>query len=124
MPVGNYNATFIVATIPYGFDVRTNGYTGPVEANRTVEPIPWAQVYSVVRQDGGLLPHTRQYRALVYLEQDFINLAVQVHKVGTLTTPREGSVLAALEKVERGQDVDPTTPTGMTTVQMDFTILQ
>jgi hypothetical protein len=123
-PPGLYNSTFTVGSVVAGFDIRTNGYSNIVEANQTVEPIPWAQSYSVVRQSGGLLPHKRQYRAIVYTEDDLITLALQVSMVGSLATPREGAVQAALDRIERGPDTDPSDPDGQTVIQVSFTILQ
>lgn len=116
-----YEATFGSA----GFDIMQGGYASTVEGNRTVRAIPWSNVYSVVIQRGGRNPMTRQYRALVYYETDFVALAILVN-VGALilTTPREQAVLANLDTFARGQFIDWTTPTGATAVDLTFTILQ
>lgn len=121
---GNYYAVFATANGAFGFDVRRNGYSSTVEANRRIIAIPWAQGYSVVVQRGGLNPHVRRYRALVYTESDFIGLALQVNVAGTLQTPREGPVLANLDSMSRGDTLDPTIPTGATAVDLVFTPLQ
>ena len=125
MPVGNYNSTFVVSGTTAGFDVRgeSGSYSSTVEANQTVEAIPWAQTYSVVRHYAGLTPHKRNYRVLFWAEADFITMALAVGATGTLTTPREGGVTAALDRIERGQDNDRSTPTGMTSANLYFTLL-
>jgi hypothetical protein len=124
--VVTYNANFTVGATVAGFDVETNGYSSTVEANKTVRAIPWSQVYSVVLQRGGLNPHVRSYRALVYTEADFIQLALLVNvAAGVLITPREPTgVQANLDLFRRGQSTDRGSVTGLTEVELSFTILQ
>jgi hypothetical protein len=124
---GVYNSSFTVGGTVGGFDVRGDqgSYIAPVEANQTVEPIPWSQSYSVVRHYGGLNPHKRQYRGVVYLQSDFDVLALLVGGTGNLVTPRQPSaVLAALDRVDPGPDFDRTDPLGLISVQLSFTLLQ
>lgn len=122
---GGYNATFVVGSTTAGFDIKRDGYASTVAANVNVRPIPWSQTYSVVIQRGGLKPHARSYQAVVYSEADFITLATLVNLPGgVLTTPREPSGVAAnLDSFSRGQSMDFTNYTGLTEVNLAFTIL-
>ena len=125
---GFYNSAFQATGHPAaGFDVLQNGYiTAPVEANRTVREIPWAQTYSVVIQRGGINALVRRYRALVYTEADFLALALLVNLPGgVLTTPREPNPTAAnLDSIDREAPIDWTTIDGPCGIQLAFLILQ
>jgi len=123
---GLYNSTFTAGGVPCGFDVRGEGgsYQAPVEANQTVESIPWAQTYSVVRHYAGIKPLTRQYRALVYTTEDMIALAIRVGATGTLLTPRQQSVTASLDKIDPWGDYDRSVPDGALSILLSFTLLE
>jgi hypothetical protein len=89
MPVGNYNANFIVSAVTYGFDIRTNGYQRATRANSTTRVIPWSATYAVVTQTAGVEAKTRTYRVLFYTELEFVTLEGLVGATGVLTTVRE-----------------------------------
>lgn len=119
---GAYQATFVVSSVSYGFDIeQPGGYSSSVEANATVKSVPWAAAYAVVVQSAGILPLPRQYKVILWTEADYLALALQVNKSGTLTTPREGAVAAFLNKIERGE-VDRTTAVGATKATLSFTL--
>ena len=121
---GLYTCIFSTVNGAFGFDVKTNGYASTVEGNRTIRVIPWAPVYSVVVQRGGINPLTRRYTAVVYTEADFIGLALQVNFQGTLVTPREASTLCNLDSIARGDGLDPGDPLGLSSITLNFTALQ
>jgi hypothetical protein len=139
MPGGlvGYLSNFTVGGVAYGFDVRTSGYGESTDANLTIEPIPWAQTYTVVVQGAaapggttGSMPVMRQYRAIVYTEVDYLLLRGQRGQQGILLTPREGGVgssgaarPAVLTKCDRADFQDPNTPIGSVTIMVVFVML-
>lgn len=126
---GVYQASFTVAAVIYGFDIRTSSYGEETNANMTIRPVPWANIatYTVVMQSGGSMPVTRTYRAVVYTEDAYLLLRGQRGQVGFLVTPREPSRSAVLTSCKRSDFQDPyfgaSATSGMQTLDLSFTML-
>ncbi len=84
-----------------------SSYGENTDANVTIRAIPWASNYTVVVQSGGSMPVTRSYRAMVYSEDDYLNLRGQRGAIGNLLTPREQVRPAILTNCKRGDMQDP-----------------
>ncbi len=127
MPESLYQASFTVASIVYGFDIRSSSYGEDTSANVTVRSVPWAQVYTVVVQSGGSQPVTRTYRALVYTEDAYLNLRGQRGLTGLLITPREPVRSAVMTACRRADFQSPIFTTsalsGTQTIELSFTML-
>lgn len=129
---GAYQATFVVNSIVYGFDILQSAYGESTEANLTIRAMPWAPSYTVIVQGAastqgasiGSKAVTRNYRCLVYTETDYLNLRGQRGQIGTLTTPRQSALLAILTDCKRANFQDPTDVTGPQTIEVNFTMLQ
>lgn len=122
-----YYAAFTVNGVIFGFDIRQNAYGETNDANATIRVVPWASTYTVVAQIKGLQPRTRTYRAVLYTEQDYLNLQSVVNQTGILQTAREpnvgGTTNAILMNLKRDDLQNPSDATGELTVQMTFQML-
>lgn len=136
MPLNAYLSSFTVNGVQYGFDVQTNSYGEDTEANVNVRAIPWSGTYKIIAQ--GVAPSpganigskavTRDYKAVVYSETDYLNIRGQRGQTGTLLTPRETGIAdagyqAVLMQCRRGDKQDPTDPAGPLTISLKFTML-
>ena len=136
MPLGLYGSSFTVGGTVYGFDVQTNSYGEDTQANVTIRAIPWSDTYTIIVQGvpasgGGPIGSkavTRNYRAVVYSETDYLNLRGQRGQQGLVLTPREVGLgtgyQAVLMEVKRSDRQDPTNPAGPQTIEISFTMLQ
>jgi len=122
-----YYAAFTVGGQALGFDIRQNSYQENTQANATIRAVPWAATYTVVVQARGIAPRTRQYRAVLYMEQDYLNLQAAVGQTGILQTPREPNVAAVQNAVllecRRDDLQNPGDPAGELTVSLSFQML-
>jgi hypothetical protein len=123
MPATAYNSNFIVSALTYGFDVRTDGYTRRIEANRTIRVIPFSPTYAVTVQTAGINPKEREYRLIFYTEVAFQAMMNLVGATGVLTTPREPSANAYLDSCESDDMTNSTTATGELTARLHFTLV-
>ena len=124
-PPGLYGASLANAanTLVGAFDILINGYGEDQDAKATVYLVPWPIPQIIVPQLRGVEPRTRHYRAIVYLEADYLLLLPLINQLLQLTTPREPTAACILTSVRRGAFQDPTTPTGPLLVELDFVML-
>jgi hypothetical protein len=72
---------------------------------------------------------TRNYRAIVYSEQDYLALRGQRGQIGMLLTPREigplnVGYLAVLTDCKRGDFQDPRSTDSAQSIEVGFTMIQ